>query len=61
MQNYKGVYLKLNKVSDRPIISNLEQIKNKQGYIKDLISKDYSIYKDYRKEEPNEEYHHDNT
>ena len=61
MQNYKGVYLKLNKVSDRPIISKLEQIKNKQGYIKDLISKDSSIYKDYRKEEPNEEYHHDNT
>lgn len=61
MQNYKGIFLKLNVVSDKPVISRLEQIKNKQGYIKDLISKDSFIYKNYRKEEPNEEYHHDNT
>lgn len=61
MQNYKGIYLKLNKVSDRPIISKLEQIKNKQGYIKDLISKDSLIYKDYRKEGTDEQCYHDNT
>lgn len=61
MQNYKGIFLKLNTVSDRPVITRLEQIKNKQGYIKELINKDSFIYKSYRKEEPNEEYHHDNS
>lgn len=61
MQTYKGIFLKLNTVSDRPIISKLENIKNKQGYIKELISKDSFIYKDYRKEGTNEEYHHDNS
>ena len=61
MQNYKGIFLKLNTVSDRPVISRLEQIKNKQGYIKELITNDSLIYKNYRKEEPNEEYHHDNS
>ena len=50
MQNYKGIFLKLNTVSDKPVISRLEQIKNKQGYIKELISKDSLIYKNYRKE-----------
>lgn len=54
MQNYKGIFLKLNTVSDKPVISKLEQIKNKQGYIKELINKDSFIYKDYRKEETNE-------
>lgn len=61
MQSYKGIYLKLNEVSDKPVISKLEQIKNKQGYIKDLINSDPTIYKNYRKEEINEQYHHDNS
>lgn len=54
MQNYKGIFLKLNTVSDRPVISKLEQIRNKQGYIKELINKDSLIYKNYRKEELSE-------
>lgn len=61
MQNYKGVFLKLNVVSDKSVISKLEQIKNKQGYIKELISKDSLIYKNYRKEGTDEQCYHDNT
>lgn len=54
MQKYKGIYLKLNKVSDKALLSKLEQIKNRQGYIKELINADSFIYKNYRKEEINE-------
>lgn len=61
MQNYKGIFLKLNVISDKPVISKLEQVKNRQGYIKELINKDSFIYKSYRKEDLNEKYHHDNT
>ena len=61
MQNYKGIFLNLNVISDKPVISKLEQIKNKQGYIKELINKDSFIYKYYRKEGTNEQYYHDNT
>lgn len=61
MQNYKGIFLKLNVISDKPVISKLDQVKNRQGYIKELINKDSFIYKSYRKEDLNEEYHHDNS
>ena len=61
MQTYKGIFLKLNTVSDKPVISKLEEIKNKQGYIKELITKDSLIYKNYRKEGTNEQCYHDNT
>ena len=61
MQNYKGIFLKLNVISDKPVISKLDQVKNRQGYIKELINKDSFIYKSYRKEDLNEKYHHDNS
>ena len=61
MQKYKGIFLKLNTVSDLPVITKLEKIKNKQGYIKELINRDHLVYKDYRKEETNEQCHHDNS
>lgn len=32
-----GLYLKLNLESDKDIIKKLEEVGNKQGYIKDLI------------------------
>ena len=35
-----GVYLKLNKVTDSDILSKLDSVPNKQGYIKELIRKD---------------------
>lgn len=61
MQNYKGIFLKLNVIADKPVISKLDQVKNRQGYIKELINKDSFIYKSYRKEDLNEKYHHDNS
>ena len=61
MQNYKGIFLKLNVISDKPVISKLDQVKNRQGYIKELINKDSFIDKSYRKEDLNEKYHHDNS
>ena len=38
--NTKGIYLKLNKITDADIISFLDTINNKQGFIKNLI-RDY--------------------
>lgn len=38
--NTKGIYLKLNKTTDADIISFLDTINNKQGFIKNLI-RDY--------------------
>ena len=35
-----GLYLKLNKVTDADILLKLEEVGNKQGYIKSLIRKD---------------------
>ena len=39
-KSIKGVYLKLNKVTDADILAKLDQVENRQGYIKDLIRKD---------------------
>lgn len=36
----KGVYLKLNKETDKDILKKLNEVDNKQGYIKSLIRKD---------------------
>ena len=36
----KGVYLKLNKETDKDIIEYLEEVGNVQGYIKNLIKND---------------------
>ena len=38
-----GVYLKLNKESDKDIIKRLDDSGNKQGYIKDLILTDIAL------------------
>lgn len=38
--NTKGVYLKLNTKTDSDIINRLDQVDNKQGYIKELIKAD---------------------
>ena len=35
----KGIYLKLNKDTDADIIARLEEVDNRQGYIKELIRK----------------------
>ncbi len=39
-QNTKQVRLKLNIVTDEDILTKLEKVGNKQGYIKELIRKD---------------------
>lgn len=38
--NHIGVYLKLHKVKDSSIIRRLSEVGNKQGYIKELITRD---------------------
>jgi len=38
--NTKGIYLKLNRKTDADILRLLDEVKNKQGYIKALIRKD---------------------
>lgn len=35
--NTKGVYLKFNITTDKDILDHLQDVKNVQGYIKDLI------------------------
>ena len=42
-RNYQGLYLKLNQVNDRDVIDRLQDQKNKQGYIKDLIRTDIDL------------------
>lgn len=39
-RNFKGIYVKLNVVNDRDILERLDQVSNKQGYIKRLIRED---------------------
>lgn len=40
---HRGLYLKLNTVTDRDIIARLDTQSNKQGYIKDLIRTDIEL------------------
>ena len=42
-RDYKGLYLKLNKVNDADVIERLNNQSNKQGYIKDLIRTDIDL------------------
>lgn len=42
-RDYKGIYLKLNKVNDVDVIDRLSNQKNTQGYIKDLIRTDIDL------------------
>ena len=42
-RDYKGLYLKLNKVNDKDVIDRLDTQANKQGYIKDLIRTDIDL------------------
>ena len=42
-RDYKGIYLKFNKVNDRDIIERLSKQKNTQGYIKDLVRTDIEL------------------
>ena len=51
MTNHKSYLLKLHKSHDEKVINKLQEVNNKQGYIKDLIIKDSSIYKNYEKGE----------
>ena len=37
---WRFIYLKLNKETDEKIVKKLEEVDNKQGYIKSLIIKD---------------------
>ena len=39
-KNTKGIYLKLNLKTDVKIINKLNEVSNKQGYIKKLINND---------------------
>lgn len=39
-ENTTGVYLKLNNIHDADIIARLDEVGNKQGYIKELIRAD---------------------
>ena len=41
--NYKGYYIKLNISDDADIIQRLDEQKNRQGYIKELIRTDIAL------------------
>lgn len=48
---YKGYYLKLRLTEDADVIAVLDAVKNRQGYIRDLIRKDiYDVDDLIRKE-----------
>lgn len=42
--NTKGIYLKFNLQTDADILARLEEVENKQGYIKELIREDMSSH-----------------
>ena len=42
-REYKGIYLKFNKVNDRDVIERLSKQKNIQGYIKGLVRTDIEL------------------
>ena len=42
-REYKGIYIKLNKVNDADVIDRLKKQRNTQGYIKDLIRTDIDL------------------
>ena len=48
-KNHKGIYLQLHVVNDLQILQKLQEVKNKQGYIKNLIINDDSLYKNFIK------------
>ena len=39
-KNTTGIYLKLNNKTDADILRKLEEVENRQGYIKELIRRD---------------------
>ena len=47
--NHVGVYLQLHKENDQRELKKLQEVQNKQGYIKNLIRNDDSVYKKYWK------------
>ena len=51
MTNHKSILIKLHKTHDEKVLTKLQEVNNKQGYIKDLIIKDSFIYKNYEKGE----------
>ena len=49
MQNHKSILIKLHKSHDEKVLDKLQEVNNKQGYIKNLILKDSFMYKNYKK------------
>lgn len=49
MKNHVGVYLNLHTNNDKHIIEKLDQVSNKQGYIKELIKTDSLFYQNYKR------------
>lgn len=42
-KHVKGIYLKLNITTDKDILTHLNKVNNKQGYIKQLIRNDIKL------------------
>lgn len=61
MKNHEGVYIKLHKINDNDLIKRLSEVQNKQGYIKDLIKQDSSIYKKFKGGLCNGQHNNDHT
>lgn len=51
MKNHTGIFIRLHQLNDEKVIKRLEDVSNKNGYIKSLIINDDSIYKNYKKGE----------
>ena len=49
MKNHVGVYLSLHTNNDKNIIEKLNQVNNKQGYIKELIKTDSLLCQKYKR------------
>ena len=51
MKNHKGIFINLHEQNDKQILDRLNNVSNKQGYIKAVVKNDALIYKQYEKGE----------
>ena len=59
MNNHTGIYIKLHQENDKEILKKLQNLNNKQGYIKEVVLNDSVVYKKYEKGVGNGQYYHD--
>lgn len=61
MNNHTGIYIKLHQENDKEILKKLQNLNNKQGYIKEVVLNDSVVYKKYERKVGNGQHYNDHT